>query len=96
MSHPLVRNLRTSTPPEERSDDVLVCRPYRWGNPFKIGPDGTREEVVEKYRTSLTDFQKQQARLTLKGKRLWCYCAPLPCHADVLAEIANGPATSAT
>ncbi|GAG87489.1 unnamed protein product, partial [marine sediment metagenome] len=25
----------------------------------------------------------------LKGKDLVCWCAPLPCHADVLLELAN-------
>jgi hypothetical protein len=25
----------------------------------------------------------------LKGKDLICFCAPKPCHADVLLEIAN-------
>ena len=30
--------------------DIYIGRPSRWGNPFVIGKDGTREEVVEKYR----------------------------------------------
>jgi len=30
--------------------DVYIGRPSKWGNPFKIGVDGTREEVIEKYR----------------------------------------------
>ena len=25
----------------------------------------------------------------LRGRVLGCFCAPLPCHADVLAEVAN-------
>jgi hypothetical protein len=25
----------------------------------------------------------------LRGKRLVCYCHPLPCHGDVLAELAD-------
>ena len=29
--------------------DVYVGRPSPWGNPFVIGRDGTREEVVAKY-----------------------------------------------
>ena len=27
----------------------------------------------------------------LRGKRLACYCAPLPCHGDVLAALADAP-----
>ena len=30
-----------------------------------------------------------RVRDELSGKRLGCFCAPLPCHGDVLAEIAN-------
>jgi len=29
--------------------DVYVGRPSPWGNPFVIGRDGTREEVIAKY-----------------------------------------------
>ena len=30
----------------------------------------------------------------LKGKRLGCWCKPLPCHGDVLAELADADADS--
>ena len=30
--------------------DVYIGRPSKWGNPFTIGKDGTREEVIQKYR----------------------------------------------
>ncbi len=30
--------------------DVYVGRPSKWGNPFREGRDGTREEVVVKHR----------------------------------------------
>ena len=29
--------------------DVYIGRPGPWGNPFEIGTDGTREEVIAKY-----------------------------------------------
>jgi hypothetical protein len=32
----------------------------------------------------------ERARRELKGKRLGCYCAPKPCHGDVLARVAEG------
>lgn len=75
---------------------VYIGRPSRWGNPFIIGKDGTREEVVRKYRTML-QFGGLQIALQLhelKGKDLVCYCAPLPCHGDVLLELANAKAHS--
>jgi len=68
--------------------DIEICRPGRWGNPFLIGRDGTRTEVIEKYRQWI---QTQPQLLTqlpmLRGKRLGCYCKPLPCHGDVLVEL---------
>lgn len=70
--------------------DIRICRPGQWGNPFHIGTDGTREEVVEKYRKWILTQPKLLAQLhILKGKRLGCYCVPLPCHGDVLAEFCN-------
>ena len=79
------------------ADAVYVGRPSRWGNPFEIGKDGTREEVVAKY----LDYAKMRMRQApddiysefvkeLRGKDLVCWCAPAPCHADVLLILANG------
>ena len=70
---------------------TYVARPSKWGNPFKIGRDGTREEVIERYRQHLEEHPelKEAARRELRGKHLACWCAPLPCHADVLLEVAN-------
>jgi len=68
--------------------DVEICRPGRFGNPFLIGRDGTREEVIEKYRHWLQTQPQLLAQLPmLKGKRLGCYCKPLPCHGDILCEL---------
>ena len=73
--------------------DVNVGRPSPWGNPFKIGPDGTRQAVIEKYRAYIAERPELLARVgELKGKTLGCWCAPEACHADVLAELAEGTA----
>lgn len=70
--------------------DIYVGRPSPWGNPFVANRDGTREEVIEKYRTWLARRPDLIARLgELQGKRLGCWCHPLPCHADILAELAD-------
>jgi len=70
--------------------DVRICRPGQWGNPFIIGLHGTREEVIEKYRQWIMTQPKLLAQLPmLKGKRLGCVCAPLPCHGDVLKEMVD-------
>ncbi|GLZ31402.1 hypothetical protein Lesp02_35900 [Lentzea sp. NBRC 105346] len=66
----------------------LPASPF--ASPFRPGPDGTREEVLEKYRSWLLDQPALMAQLpSLRGKRLGCWCVPLPCHAQVLAELAD-------
>ena len=79
---PKVLNKRTDKIPD---DAVYVGRPSRWGNPYKVGRDGTREEVIEKFTHFIVAFNLSE----LKGKDLVCWCAPLPCHADILLELAN-------
>jgi len=70
--------------------DVYIGRPSEWGNPFKIGPDDDRVEVVDKYRKWLLGQPELLARLPeLKGKVLGCWCAPKLCHGHVLAELAD-------
>lgn len=72
---------------------VYVGRPSKWGNPFKIGKHGTREEVIDKYRVRITACISNNPHVydltELKGKDLVCWCHPQPCHADVLLELAN-------
>jgi len=71
--------------------DVYIGRPSKWGNPFKIGKDGSREEVIQKYRQWILDNPTLIAQLAteLKGKTLGCWCKPNTCHGDVLAELAD-------
>ena len=73
---------------------VYVGRPSRWGNPFVVGKDGTQEECVDEFRHWLLGNAALSAavRADLRGKDLVCWCAPLPCHADVLLEVANARA----
>lgn len=77
--------------------DVYIGRPSKWGNPFVIGRDGDRDEVVEKYRRWLAGEIALPDRTPpsieeiyeLRGKTLGCWCAPRACHGDILAEIAD-------
>lgn len=82
-----VHNMRNSKP----SNSVYIGRPSIWGNPFVIGRDGDREQVIEKYRRWLESNPAlvARAKTELKGKNLVCWCAPLPCHGDVLLSLAN-------
>jgi hypothetical protein len=73
-------------PPGVRS----VARPSRWGNPFRVGPELTREQAVARYRTWLDErLAGDPAFLDplRSASGLACYCPPDgPCHAEVLIE----------
>ena len=70
-------------------NSVRVTRPSRWGNPFKVGRDGTAEECLRKYTRWLLPYTHEsgtmqeffQSELTLEeiqrelgGKDLACFC----------------------
>lgn len=68
--------------------DIYIGRGTIWGNPFKIGIDGTREEVIDLYRQYAKHNPEIMDNLyKLKGKRLGCSCKPQSCHGDVLIEL---------
>jgi hypothetical protein len=68
--------------------DVDITRRSIWGNPFVIGRDGTRSEVIEKYRQWIIGKPGLMAQLgELKGKRLGCVCKPQTCHGDILVQL---------
>lgn len=86
MAH--VVNKRTARP---GVNDVYIGRPGPFQNPFEIGKDGTRAEVLIKYRAYFfdrvrRDSEFRKAVLALRGKRLVCWCKPLACHGDVIVE----------
>lgn len=73
------------------SEGVYIGRPSKWGNPFVIGQHGDRAAVIaafERYLTNRPDLI-EAARNELRGRNLICFCAPLPCHGDVLLRVAN-------
>jgi hypothetical protein len=87
---PVVLNRKQSGVPDGA---VYVGRPSKWGNPFKIGIHGTREQVITKYRewilASIADNPRVYDLEELREKDLVCWCHPQPCHGDVLIQIAN-------
>lgn len=74
-------------------------------NPYKVGADGTRSEVIALYRTWLWNkivigynnpnetFEElfSIARRVKNGETIEfsCYCKPLDCHGDVLVACIN-------
>jgi len=73
------------------ADGVYIGRPTKFGNPFIIGRDGTRDSVIKQYEVWLHSQPALMAaaKQELKGKSLVCWCAPHRCHGDVLLRIAN-------
>lgn len=75
----------------KESYTVYIGRPSIFGNPFEIGKDGTREEVVAKYEV----YARGSPVLMEAIKRLWsdavlgCYCHPKLCHGDIIIKIWN-------
>jgi hypothetical protein len=61
-------------------------------NPYKLNIDGSREEIIEKYRKYITkkietEPKFKQELLKLKDKNLGCWCHPEFCHGDILLEL---------
>ena len=91
-----VLNKRTDEIPPNA---VYVGRPGKWGNPYRIGAPYPGDDTIEMSREVTIDLYKayinfhshliEEAKKELKCKDLVCWCAPLPCHADVLLKIAN-------
>ncbi|MFM7287504.1 MAG: DUF4326 domain-containing protein [Cyanobium sp.] len=73
-----------------------VGRPGAPGNPFVVGRDGSREEVIAQYRRWLwaqlqkpgSPQERELRRLVAQARagelELLCWCHPLPCHAEVV------------
>lgn len=72
--------------------DIYIGRGSKYGNPFVIGKDGDRAEVIQKYRAYLNEHPEliAAAKRELRNKRLGCFCWPLACHGQILAEVVNG------
>lgn len=77
--------------------DVYIGRGTIWGNPYPVGPlegQHTREDAIELYRRDFlkrleTEPDFRQGLMGLRGYRLACFCKPLACHGDVIADYLN-------
>ena len=80
-----VLNLRDNP---DTTNAVLIDRRTKWGNPFIIGRDGTRDECCDKYRVYLRNNQELLDALSeLVGYDLLCWCIPLRCHGYEIIEV---------
>jgi hypothetical protein len=97
MTTPRVVNVRH----QQHADAIYVGRAVLsrgladspFGNPYKLARDATpadRAEVIQKYRSWLLGQRELLRRLhELRGRPLACWCAPEPCHANVLVELVD-------
>jgi hypothetical protein len=86
----VLRHAIRETGKAKRRHGVIRFKESKWANPYRIGRDGTREEVIAQYRAELLRDPELMAALPeLRGEDLVCWCAPDQCHADVLLELAN-------
>jgi hypothetical protein len=76
----------------KESYDIYIGRGSIFGNPFAIGEDGNRKEVLEKYEFYVrnkikNDTEFREELMKLDGKTLGCFCKPLDCHGDILIKL---------
>lgn len=68
------------------ADAVHIGRGSPYGNPYVIGKDGNRDQVIDLFVKNVLptlDVTK------LKGKHLVCFCKPAKCHGDSILAKAN-------
>ena len=79
-------------------EDIYIGRGSPLGNPFIIGKDGDRDEVLFKYkkylqseinnnnRNIINALEAIKERSMHSNVSLGCYCKPKPCHGDVIKD----------
>jgi hypothetical protein len=95
----LVINKRSPAP---AGSVVYIGRPSVLGNPFAMRSESERGVVIEKYREWLREQYRAKGAvynalhsLAARAKHgeqllLQCWCAPLACHGDVIADAIAG------
>lgn len=85
--------------------DEYIGRGSLFGNPFTSMPLGktrasiqavNRPDSIRKYKKYFlekirTEPSFRESVMRLKGKILGCYCKPLDCHGDIIAEFLDHP-----
>lgn len=62
----------------------------KWGNPFRIDANINRTKAIKLYEESLLGDTKLLDTVNeLQGKNLGCWCAPRPCHGEILHRLAG-------
>ena len=71
-----------------KSYTKYIGRGTKFGNDYRIGPDGTREDVIAKHKKDFYENPELQEAVwnELRGEVLGCSCKPLACHGDTYVE----------
>ena len=73
-----------------RTNKTYNLSQSKWANPFVIGKDGDRNQVIEKYRLWINSNPDLLESLhELKDQTLGCWCVPEKCHCETLKELAE-------
>jgi len=87
---------RRGQPSDALPGQAYVGRPSPLGNPFQRGRHGSRAQVIARYRRWLwrrlqepgsiqrRELERLLGRAQAGRLELLCWCAPLPCHAEVI------------
>lgn len=68
--------------------DIYIGRPSKWGNPFILGDHELRGQTLGRYRGWVLQQDHLMSALPeLDGMVLGCWCAPKPCHGDILGDL---------
>lgn len=81
------------TRPELPEPWVYIGRGTALGNPWRVGVDGSPEQVLQKYRRHLFERLRERdpavmtaMRQIVESTSLVCSCAPRPCHGHVVVR----------
>lgn len=74
------------------SFDYYIGRPQILGNPYVVGKDGSRRQVIQLWKRYAmlragADFNFRSALLRCENKTVGCHCHPLECHGDTFDEL---------
>ena len=90
MSHKVVHILNARK--QEGGTYVGRGRGSKWGNPFKVTTGRfARQRACAQFKQYIKSKPAliERAKRELGGKDLVCWCSPLQCHAETLADLAN-------
>ena len=89
-----VRNIRDGTYDPANPQHVYIGRAVprrglaasKWANPYRVRREAERRSAIAAYERYLDGAPALRAQVgELRDKTLYCWCAPLLCHGEVLA-----------